>query len=98
MSDEQYYLQTEKELEDGLKDIALWAKAKVVAEENSTEQSHEYTKLRVKQLAGMTTRENLEVAAGVAVKGTIITAKVVGALFVAFIAFMVIFGITNDRF
>ena len=50
MADEEYYLQVELEIEEGTKDIALWSKAKIIAEDNNTEAQLEYTKMRVTQL------------------------------------------------
>ena len=50
MADEQFYLQVELEIEEGTKDIALWSKAKIIAEDNKTEPQLEYTKMRVEQL------------------------------------------------
>ena len=50
MADEEYYLQVELEIKEGTKDIALWSKAKIIAEDNNTEAQLEYTKMRVTQL------------------------------------------------
>ena len=50
MADAEYYLQVELEIKEGTKDIALWSKAKIIAEDNNTEAQLEYTKMRVTQL------------------------------------------------
>ena len=60
MADEQFYLQVELEIEEGTKDIALWSKAKIIAEDNNTEAQLEYTKLRVEQLRQENIKEKTE--------------------------------------
>tara|TARA_B100001013_G_C24607451_1_gene441668 strand:+ start:53 stop:331 length:279 start_codon:yes stop_codon:yes gene_type:complete len=69
MADEEYYLQVENEIKEGTKDVAIWSKAKVFAEENNTDPQHEYNKLRVEQLKSFDTKENVKAVVKVAAKG-----------------------------
>tara|TARA_Y100000590_G_scaffold459803_1_gene617735 strand:- start:673 stop:1140 length:468 start_codon:yes stop_codon:yes gene_type:complete len=86
--DDEFYLQVENEIKEGTKDVALWSKAKVFAEENNTEPQLEYTKLRVKQLSNADTKEKV-------VKVTTVVGKGVGGIaIILFFLFIIILAIT----
>ena len=88
MADEEFYLQVENEIKEGTKDVSLWSKAKVFAEENNTEPQLEYTKLRVKQLSNADTKEKV-------VKVTTVVGKGVGGIaIILFFLFIIILAIT----
>ena len=88
MSDEEYYLQVELEIKEGTKDIALWSKAKIIAEDNKTEPQLEYTKLRVEQLSNNDVTEKVVKVATVAGKG------IGGIGIILFVLFIIILIIT----
>ena len=51
MGDEELYLKATNEVESGINDAALWAKALALAEGDQEKAKYQYIKLRVEQLA-----------------------------------------------
>ena len=50
MGDEKLYLQVDRELESGIKDEALWAKARGLSKGDDKESTHKYIELKVQSL------------------------------------------------
>ena len=50
MGDENLYLQVDRELESGIKDEALWAKARGLSKGDDKENTHKYIELKVQSL------------------------------------------------
>ena len=57
MTDQDFYLQAEKEIASGSQDKAMLSKAKILKEENGLSVSVNYTKLRVAELKSIAMKE-----------------------------------------
>ena len=83
MGDENLYLQVDKELKAGIKDDAIWAKARALSKGDDKESTHEYIELKVQHMKDTVRSQKNEELLSVA--------KAIGFVGIVFLSLFVLF-------
>ena len=87
MGDENLYLQVDKELKSGIKDDAIWAKARALSKGDDKESTHKYIELKVQHMKDTVRSQKNEELLSVAKKG----GKAIGFVGIIFLSLFVLF-------